>query len=65
MITATLDKLTKDDLIKVIANMQDAVGWHGFREKGLNRTDEGIVEKIGTACHEHCKQTKDWDLPKV
>lgn len=63
MIQPTLDKLTKEDLIVVIANMQNAIdSWSGH---GFSIEDGDILVEIGTACMEHCKQTDDWELPKV
>ena len=58
-----LEKLTKEDLIKVVANMHDTIqdwnnGW------GLSKEESEAMIKIGSACTEHCSKT-NFDLPKV
>jgi hypothetical protein len=59
-----LSKLTKEDLIKVVANMHDTIqdwnnGW------GLKPGDAEIMTKIGSACVSACSDNNDWDLPQV
>jgi len=60
-----LEKLTKEDLIKVIANITDTVqsvyDWKGY---GMLENDAEIVVKIGNACKEYCNKN-DWTLPLV
>ncbi len=55
-----LEKLTKEDLINVIAHMHDVIqDWtygYGFSEK-----QSGTIEKIGNACVDSC----NWDFPEV
>ena len=58
-----LEKLTKEDLIKVIANMHDTIqewnnGW------GLEKNDAETLIKIGSACTSYCVKT-NFDLPSV
>jgi len=58
-----LEKLTKEDLIKVIANMHDTIqewdnGW------GLPKEDAKTLIKIGSACTSYCVKT-NFDLPSV
>lgn len=57
-----LEKLSKEDLIKVIANMHDTIqewnnGW------GLSKDDAEILIKIGTACTNDCVEKNDFELP--
>jgi hypothetical protein len=59
-----LSKLTKEDLIKVVANMHDTIqewnnGW------GLPEEDAETLIKIGSACTSECVENSDWDLPRV
>jgi hypothetical protein len=56
-----LSELTKEDLIKVIANMHDTIqlwddGW------GLPKEDAKTLIKIGSACTSYCVKN-DWELP--
>lgn len=58
-----LEKLTKEDLIKVVASMHDTIqewnnGW------GLSKNDSETLIKIGSACTDYCV-SNNWDLPKV
>lgn len=59
-----LEKLTKEDLIKVIANMHDTIQeWNnGY---GLPAEQAETLNKIGSACISVCSETQDWNLPKV
>lgn len=57
-----LDNLTKDDLIKVIANMHDAIqewdnGW------GLPKDEADTLIKVGRACCTECSKNNDFTLP--
>lgn len=59
-----LEKLSKEDLIKVIANMHDTIqewnnGW------GIAKDDAETLIKIGTACTNHCNEFGDYSLPKI
>ena len=58
-----LDNLSREDLIKVIANMHDTIqewdsGW------GLEENEAQILIAIGDTCRQHCKET-NWDLPNI
>lgn len=59
-----LEKLTKDDLIKVVANMHDTIQeWNnGY---GLPKDEAETLNKIGSACTSVCSNTQDWNLPHV
>lgn len=57
-----LNSLSKEDLIKVIANMHNTIqtwdnGW------GLSNDESEILIKVGDACTSHCVKTTNWDLP--
>lgn len=59
-----LEQLTKEDLIKVIANMHDTIqewnkGW------GLEADDASTLIKIGSACVTECAKNNDFNLPNV
>jgi hypothetical protein len=58
-----LEKLTKEDLIKVIANMHDTIQeWNnGY---GLPKEESETLIKIGSACTSYCVKT-NFDLPSV
>lgn len=60
-----LEKLTKEDLIKVIANMHDTIQeWNnGY---GLPKDESETLIKIGSECTTYCvKNGHNFDLPKV
>jgi hypothetical protein len=59
-----LEKLTKEDLIKVVANMHDTIQeWNnGY---GLPSEEAETLIKIGSACTSVCSETQDWSLPQV
>jgi hypothetical protein len=62
--TNILEKLSKKDLINVIANMHDLIkdwnnGW------GLNDVKAEILKQIGDACIKQCDDKKDWNIPNV
>ena len=60
-----LEKLTKEDLIKVIANISDTIQYDLFwKENGMLETDAEIIVKIGDACIDYCCKN-DWKLPIV
>jgi len=50
-----LEDLTKEDLIKVIANIQN--------DNELNKVDSKTIKKVSNKCIKHCEET-DFDLPK-
>ena len=59
-----LEQLSKEDLIKVIANMHDTIrewdnGW------GLNDYESKILIEVGNACTKNCVKNNDWELPKI
>lgn len=59
-----LEKLTKEDLIKVIANMHDTIqewnnGW------GLPNDEAETLIKIGSACVKECSNKNDFTLPSA
>ena len=60
-----LEKLTKEDLIKVIGNISDTIQstyeWKGHE---MLEADAEIITKIGNACKEYCIKN-DWTLPIV
>lgn len=58
-----LEKLTKEDLIKVIANMHDTIQeWdNGY---GLPEDESETLIKIGGECIDYCLKT-NFDLPKL
>jgi len=55
-----LESLTKEQLIKVIANysdtFQDLSGW------GLSEDDAEAMSEIGHACKSYCSKNNDWSL---
>ena len=57
-----LEKLTKEDLIKVIATMQEIiVDWN----RGFTHPSEAdTLTSIGVACIQECVKNNDWDLPE-
>lgn len=59
-----LEKLTKDDLVKVIANMHDTIQYwnHGY---GFPDEEADTLNKIGSACTSTCVENQDWKLPDV
>lgn len=62
--SAELEQLTKEDLVKVIATMHDVIqhwndGW------GLSKEESSCLIKIGTMCTSECVKNDDWNLPKV
>lgn len=60
-VSKLLDNLSKEDLIKVIANMHDTIqewnnGW------GLEQNEAETLIKIGSECVSYCVRT-NFDLP--
>ncbi len=58
-----LEKLSREDLIEVIANMHDTVqewqyGW------GYSERDGLVLEKVGRACAENMLSTGKWNHRK-
>jgi hypothetical protein len=58
--SAELEQLKKEDLVKVIATMHDVIqnwnnGW------GLS----SCLIKVGNICTSECVKNDDWSLPKV
>lgn len=59
-----LEKLTKEDLIKVIANMHDTIqDWNNGRR--LPNDEAEILIKIGSACLKECCNKNDFTLPSA
>lgn len=59
-----LGKLTKEDLIKVIANMHDTIQeWDNGC--GISSAEAETLIKIGSACVTECVKTNDFGLPSV
>lgn len=59
-----LEKLTKTDLIIVIAHMHDKIqNW----EDGYGNTTEeaDMLNKVGNSATEYCVTTQNWKLPKI
>lgn len=59
-----LDKLSKEDLIIVIANMHDIIqewnnGW------GLSKEDAEALINIGRECTNYCGKENKWKLPDL
>ena len=60
-----LEKLSKEDLIKVIGNISDTVqSVYEWKGHGMLEPDAEIITKIGNACKEYCGKN-DWTLPIV
>jgi hypothetical protein len=57
-----LDKIKKEELIRVIANMHDTIQeWNnGY---GLDEHDSKILIKVGDACVKECVEKNEWTLP--
>lgn len=62
----SLEKLSKEELIAVIAHMHDCIqdwdnGW------GLNEKDAAALIKVGNLCAEHMIKTqgRTWTLPDI
>lgn len=57
-----LKKISKKDLIKVIATMHDTIqDWNnGY---GIEKEDAETLIKIGSACTSFCVNKRDWILP--
>lgn len=62
--SAELEQLTKEDLVKVIATMHDVIQhWqHGY---GLSNEESSCLNKVGKICTAECIKNDDWNLPKV
>lgn len=56
-----LANLSKEDLIKIIANMHDTIQeWHhGW---GLNKEEAQTFTKVGNTCTQYCIQNNNWDI---
>ena len=58
-----IDDLSKEDLIKVIANMQDTIqNWADGH--GLSNDEARKMNTIGNECLGHCNDIGDYELPK-
>ena len=62
--SAELEQLKKEDLVKVIATMHDVIqnwnnGW------GLSQEESSCLIKVGNICTSECVKNDDWSLPKV
>ena len=58
-----LAKLTKEDLIKVIAFIHDFTP--NWSEYPISKDEEDCLSKIGSACYEACCKQNDFKLPNV
>lgn len=53
-----LNNLTKEELIKVIANMHDTINdWGGY---GFNNDEREVLNEIGSECVEYCSSRNDF-----
>jgi hypothetical protein len=58
-----LEKLTKEELIRVIANLSDGTNWHdGY---GFTYNDAHKLNQISALCLEYCVETNNWEIPEV
>ena len=59
-----LENLTKEDLIKIVANMHDTIQeWDdGY---GLSDADAKMLIKVGDACASYCVKKDDWELTET
>lgn len=56
--------LSKEDLIKVIANMHDTIQtWN--ESWGFNKTEGDILNSVGNAAITHCSNANDFSLPII
>jgi len=59
----TIDDLTKNELIKIIANICDVVQTvYEWQMWGFSKEDAEIIEYVGRLCKDRCYNTKDWTL---
>lgn len=56
-----LENLTKEDLIKVIAVMHEAV-WGEWYDRNIREESVDIISSIGDACGVVMVEDLDWDL---
>lgn len=63
MNTTFLKKMTKTDLIAVVANMSDGINWHDDHE--LSYRDADKLNRIAAECIEYCMVNKNWKLPNI
>jgi len=62
--SAELEQLTKDDLVKVIATMHDVIqDWN--KGLGLSHEESSCLIKVGRICTSECVKNDDWNLSKV
>jgi hypothetical protein len=54
-----LKQLTKEDLIKVIANIYNS---SLVKELGLPNNDSILIDKIGSACLTYCTENNNWKI---
>ena len=62
--TDILENLTKEDLIKVVANMHDTIQEWGDGY-GLSDADAKMLIKVGDACASYCVNKDDWELTET
>ena len=58
-----LNNLSKEDLIRVIANIADAI--QDFNGWGFNTVSEDIMKTVGVECIDFCKKKNNWDWPLI
>jgi hypothetical protein len=58
-----LKKLTKEDLIRVIANLSDNILW--LDVDGFIKEDVERLNTISAMCMEHCVKTNNWKIPNI
>lgn len=58
-----LEKLTKEDLIRVIANLSDGINWHDGH--GFDFNDADKLNAISAMCLAYCVETNNWEIPVV
>ena len=58
-----LEKLTKEELIRVVALLKDGSNWydgHGYSYDDLNK-----LNQISELCIDYCVKTNNWKIPEV
>lgn len=60
-----LEKLSKEDLIKVIANISDTIQTVSeWKQNGVPEDDAIVINTIGNACKDYCAKN-NWRLPLI
>lgn len=59
-----LQNLTKEELIRTIANMHDVIqDWdNGY---GLSDKDSKALKTIGSECCDYCSENECWEVPSI